>query len=318
MNISELQTSLRAEKLKDLYVFVNTEPYIQKVYTDKIIEISEKKKVVADSVLDIYTKIQQKGIIKQDCVYVVYDDMAYMEQTATVWDRLYKQGIQKDNIVILIYNTYDARRKFFKYHKDNFVVFEKLALPMVTKYLQKMTEFDFSVNDCELLYILSNESYTQVLIILDKIRIIQQETKLQGNKLLQYCLDNNIVHDSRGVSVFDFIDTLAMRSDFKMVNDSISKLKADKDFSVLGIITLLYTRLKILLGVKTLQNNVAENLGVNGWFVKQAIEKSSTDWTVPQIKRMMKILFEVDTGIKTGKINQDLALDYIAVNVFVR
>ena len=108
--------------------------------------------------------------------------------------------------------------------------------------------------------------------------------------------------------------------------DSIIKMQSTRAFdlleqcyemgeSTLTLLSVLYTNVKQLLQVKSYKGNDIERAtGLTKWQIKNARQR--VDYrTVSDLVFMLKLIRKIEVGIKTGKIEEQYAMQYLLVNI---
>ena len=113
MNIAELKKDMKANNLAGLYIFTGEEIYIRNLYIEQIVDLGFIWKELP-TVAELFKSVGTTKLIQKPTLYVIRDDMDFIKQDSTVWDKLVAWVNNSVNKVILIYNNIDKRNKFFK------------------------------------------------------------------------------------------------------------------------------------------------------------------------------------------------------------
>ena len=113
--------------------------------------------------------------------------------------------------------------------------------------------------------------------------------------------------------IFDFINALILQ-DAEKVKKLYLQLST-MESSPLGIVALLYNNIKDIIMVHTGNMSAAE-IGISSgkyWAVKYIPVKYNKD----QYIKLFLLITNIDKQLKTGKLDVDLILDYLLVNIFI-
>ena len=327
MQLHELKEQLVKKKVNPLYVFTGEEVAIMDLYIDKIVKVSGLTSKRADSVGEIFAKLQNSNsFINQSSCYIIRDDKEYLQQEK-IWDLFIHGAAQGDNIIILIYTNLDKRGKFYKKHislanaedlpfqedkKGCMVEFEKLIPEVLAKYIKKDTQLDITYG-VELAAI-CNCDYSRIKLECDKLIHLASVRGCKIAEAYKIALKEKLFYIHPREVIFEFIDAVCTR-DVDRVYDLLQQLK-DTNESQLAMLYLLYTNLKSILLVASVEggSGITERTGLTAWQVKLAKEKGN-HYSIGELVNAMKIIRSSEKGIKTGMIEQEVAIDYILVNI---
>lgn len=311
MQLNELKSQLVKKSLNPLYIFTGEEIAIMDIYIQKIVQISGCKMVRTNSVGSIFSKLQSRSFINTPSCYLVRDDKEYMVQDK-VWQEFRTGKIQGKNIIILVYSAIDKRSKFYKYHKDYLISFDKLSEKVLAKYIKK--EINISNENALLLTSLCDNNYSRILLECDKIKHLATAKKWEDDRTFNLAIKEKIIHQDAKDVIFEFIDSVCKRK----IQTSYSLLKELNEIreSPLVMLSLLYNNFRSMLLVRGAGNcdNICNRTGLTPFQVKLAKEKGNK-YDLQELVKVVRILREVERGIKIGQIDADLAIDYVLVNI---
>jgi len=307
----ELKDQIIKNIIKPIYIFTGEEIAIMNIYINKIIEISKASVFRAESVSSVYTNLQLESFINSRMCYIIRDDKEYMQQEK-IWMNINNGSIQKDNIIILVYNSLDKRSKFYKQHTDIMVDFEKLSPEILSKYIDK--EIQLNNKKSVELANLCDCDYNRILFECDKIKNLAAYNGYSIDTAYDTAIKEKLITIAIKDIIFDFIDVVCRRQKEKSF-----KLLKDLEFNEenkLAIIGLLYSNFRNLLLVKGCGNipNITEVTGLTNWQIKMAKEKGNF-YSISELVDILRIIREVEKNIKIGLIETNIAVDYILVNI---
>lgn len=120
------------------------------------------------------------------------------------------------------------------------------------------------------------------------------------------------------MNTFAFVDAVATRDRAKAFSE-VEELQT-RGLSPVFMISVLGSHFGLMWRAKECadkgipQDSLGEALGVHPYAARKAFEQSRR-WTFPQLERAIRLLCDVDESLKTGKIDQASAMDYILANL---
>lgn len=310
MQLENLKHQLSNNTLQPLYVFMGEEVGIMDIYIKKIEELSRKAVRRVDSIATIYSKLQNQAFMPTANCYIIRDDKDYLSQEK-VWPTLLSGRGQGFNTIILVYTDIDKRSKFYKAHADIIVQFDKLIPEVLAKYIRRDIglEVDLGVKFARA----CDNDYSRILLESDKLVTLKNVMNISIEEAYKVAMKEELIYTASRDVTFEFIDAVCRRQVLHSFG-LLQELKSTTD-SPLGAITLLYNNFKNILLVQSAGGgDIAGKTGLTGWQIAQANEKKGR-YTVAELVRALKIIRSVETGIKTGKIESQLALDYVLVSI---
>jgi DNA polymerase III delta subunit len=311
MQLHELKEQLVKKTLQPLYIFTGEEIAIMNIYIDKIAKLTGSKAKRVDSVGSIFGKLQNQSFMNKSSCYIIRDDKEYLAQEK-IWDTLNSGAVQGDNVIILVYSNLDKRSKFYKHHVDMFTEFEKLLPEVLAKYIKKEVGLDVKkgVQFAEL----CDCNYSRILLECDKIKHLAAARKCDIEMAYSIAVKEKLIHVEPKDVIFELIDAVCKRQ----INRSYTLLEELMSIneSPLGIISLLYTNFRSMLLVQSAGAgaDITKRTGLTGWQVKLAKEKG-VHYSIGELVKAIRTIRETEKGIKTGMIEQVMAIDYILANV---
>lgn len=312
MTVQEVKTQIKNKSVKPFYIFTGDELEVINIYINKIAECENLGVSRIDSISSIYSKFLSKSFVTKNYCYVLRDDKELLTQEK-LWDTLSVKGVQGNNIIILVLSNVDKRSKFYKRFQDSIVEFEHLPDTVLIKYIKK----EISLNDknCKRLIDICESDYSRILLEVDKIK--QYAKGFSGNygfdNFFQMLVDNGTIYQPPKDAIFDFVD-------------AVLKGKVVKSFELLRncygvgespivLLSVLYNNVKQVLQVQSCTSkDIAKTTGLSAWQVKCAKEKCGY-YSIGDLVYFLKLIRRVEKGIKTGEIEECMAVDYVLVNM---
>lgn len=309
MNIAELKKDMKANNLAGLYIFTGEEIYIRNLYIEQIVDLGFIWKELP-TVAELFKSVGTTKLIQKPTLYVIRDDMDFIKQDSTVWDKLVAWVNNSVNKVILIYNNIDKRNKFFKTFEENTVKFEKLSETVLLKYVQK--EADISRENALDLIHRCDSNFNLCLLELNKVIMFSLSNNISIDEAYRKCCADRIVLDLPKESLEKYI-TAVMNKDFSLAIE----ISNDFDFTEeppLKILAFLYNSFEALFAVVAYESGLSlkkNESGANFWAVKNA-EIFGMKWQIKQVRDMMDFIQFLESGIKMGIVSADAAIPMLS------
>ena len=309
MNIAELKKDMKANNLAGLYIFTGEEIYIRNLYIEQIVDLGFIWKELP-TVAELFKSVGTTKLIQKPTLYVIRDDMDFIKQDSTVWDKLVAWVNNSVNKVILIYNNIDKRNKFFKTFEENTVKFEKLSETVLLKYVQKETDIS-KENALDLIH-RCDSNFNLCLLELNKVIMFSLSNNISIDEAYRKCCADRIVLDLPKESLEKYI-TAVMNKDFSLAIE----ISNDFDFTEeppLKILAFLYNSFEALFAVVAYESGLSlkkKESGANFWAVKNA-EIFGMKWQIKQVRDMMDFIQFLESGIKMGMVSADAAIPMLS------
>ena len=311
MDVSSVKKQISSGNLLDFYIFTGPEWEVQKLYIKHIAKARNQRVVRIDSILDIYGKLRNRSFMLKPVCYVIRDDVEIIQN-----ERIQTQldsGLLGQNTCILLLTTVDKRTKFFKQYKDRIVEFEPLKPQILAKYIKR--HIDLSDSNCELLMQLCENDYGRCLLEIDKIK--RYNDYLGSAKMydgvFRKLVDGGIIYTPPKDAIFDLVHSI-------LIGDRGQSFRLWKECEAIGestlaILSVLYNNTRAVLQVQTCESrDISKSTGLTGWQIKCAKENLNY-YTVEELLKLLKLIQEVESGIKQGNIEEQIAMPYILTNV---
>ena len=313
MLIQELQKSIIDKDNKHIYFFTGEEIYVRDVYIQHIVDtFSNDLPVRCDTVSQAMEHIQKPRISGSVRVFIVSDDKTYTKEEKA-WQTVNNAVINGTDILILTYSSIDKRGKFYKQHKDIICEFEKLSDELLFKYISK--DIDLSDDNINKLISLCGGNYNRIRLEEDKIKQYAEFMNYDCNTAFTELLNCSVIYEEIGDITFRFIDSILYHN-----MDDILKYKIQaKKIKEPELLTLsvLFKSLVNIYQVQSLPKNtkdIAKKLNLTPWQIKLAREKSGI-YSNEDIIYILKLITKLEQGIKMGKIDSAIAIDYLLINM---
>lgn len=319
VDVSGLKAHIKSKTVPHILYFTGTEWAVQKIFIEQISKVTGLETKRVESITDIMGKFRSKSFVQKDYIYIARDDKAYMEDDKA---QALLPTIIGNNMYILLLTAVDKRTKFYKSAKDAIIEFEALPERMLIKYIQK--DIPLSEPNCKKLIEVCESDYGRILLEIDKIKQYRDITWLQRNErerdggihwtneCFEILLKDGTIYTPPKDAIFDFVDAI-LDGNIKCFN-LYEQCKAVGE-ATLVMISVLYNNTKAVLQVQSCKSkDISKSTGLTGWQIMNA-KKHVGQYSNRELLNIMKKCIECEQGIKTGKIEEQFAVEYILVSV---
>ena len=309
MNIAELKSSIIKNSLPSVLVFTGEELGVMNIYLDEICSKLSYSVHKLDKVEDAVRLCSGKSIIQKNKLFIVTDDNEFLKDDKS-WGKL--NSLLGNNKLILKYHNHESKVGFWKYFETSTVVFEHMTTDILAKHLVK--EFDISLDNALKVVENCDCDYTRCLLELDKARALSKSTKASIDDIFNECVETGVFCFDTYLDIFNFVTSLLTKN-FKDAIKIYDLLLA-KDEPVLKVLNAVYNSFKNVLVAQTMHSakNIKQNSGISYYSYIKAKEVSG-HYSNEEIENILYILMTLEQGIKTGKINQEFAIDFLLLNL---
>ena len=165
MELVDLMKRISSNDIPHFLILFGEEQTILNIYLTHILEVTNTKRISADSVSYIMQNINKKRFDKSIRLYVVQDDMAFLRAEDS-WETV--RNTPTKDYIILRYHSLDKRSAFVKKNQQNLVEFARLSKEVLQTYISKDLP-DLSEKNSSKLVEYCNYDYGRILMEIDKI-----------------------------------------------------------------------------------------------------------------------------------------------------
>ena len=318
MDISTLKAKIKSNQLPNYLIFAGEEWKVQDIYIQQISKVTGKEIKYIDSVVEIFSKLQNRSFVQKPVIYKVRDDKELI-QNEKLQQRI--ESVLGDNILVHVITNVDKRTKFYKLYKDAIIDFERLSDSMLKKYILK--EIKLSERNIQRLIDICEHDYGRILLEIDKIKIYTRVALMNGDNsskpfdmTFEQLVKDGTIYEPPYDAIFDLVDAILDRK----VNKAFDLLQQSYEVgeATMVMLSVLYNNAKAVLQVQTYDgNNLSKATGLTGWQIKNAkphVGVYSDDTLIYKLQLIQKI----ESGIKTGKIDEEYAMQYLLTQIFRR
>ena len=306
MTVNELKSNIITNNLSNFYIFYGDEYYVQKVYISKIAEVTNSTIQYIESISEIGKSAGASLFASKKC-FVCLDNTELSKSNNLERDiEKIKQNLGL-NCLILQFSKLDKRSKLYTLAKEYGIEFEQLHSVVIQKHLMENLKI-LPVTANKLAEICEND-YGRCLLELDKVKNFTNE---EPDKAFKTLLDKGIIYEPPGDKIFDFVNAV-LGNKTKL---AFSLLQDCKDIGEpsLRLLLVLYNSVKHLLQVQSCERNIEETTGLTSWEVRN-VQNFQGIYRNSELVNAMRIIRDTEVGIKTGKIDESIAVEYVLVNM---
>ena len=310
MDLSTLKAHIKNKTFDPFYIFTGPEVGVMDIYIKQMAKVRDANVVMLDGIDDLVKKLHKGSVVKNSSVYIVRDSKEIL-QDIDIISKITQKNAINNAILILLYTNIDKRSKFYKTYQDTIVEFQYMKPEILKKYIQREVYLtDESYNK---LMEVCEYDYSRILVEIDKINKYSEATGIQAQGAFVTLMREGAIFQPPKDAVFDFVDAV-LKGKKEL---AFYLLKSSYEFGEATMILLsnLYNSTKQLLQVQSFNGDgkITEATGLTPFQVKLASERKGRNSTGDLIY-LMRLVRDVEKGIKTGEIEEQMAMQYILVN----
>lgn len=311
MELVDLMKRISSNDIPHFLILFGEEQTIVNIYLTHILEVTNTKRISADSVSYIMQNINKKRFDKSLRLYVVQDDMAFLRAEDS-WESV--RNTPAKDYIILRYHSLDKRSTFVKKNQQNLVEFSRLTKEVLQTYISKDLP-DLSEKNSSKLVEYCNYDYGRILMEIDKVKqYMSVRTDLTIDSCFVQLDKQGLFHKEIGDITFEL--TNAVLGGYTQT--AIQKLDEAKRKGepAMMIVSILYNGFRNLLAYQGLGSNKQGTMERTGMTKGElyGCTKNVGGYSIAEVKRNMLKCQEIEAGIKMGTIDEDIALEYAVLS----
>ena len=315
MELLDLMKKISQNDIPHFLILFGEEQKILDIYIEHILSTTKGKRICKDSVSSVMQSVGKKSLDKSIKVYTVIDDMDFLTADKK-WDSV-KQSLKRDYL-ILRYHSLDKRSAFIKHNKQDSVEFSHLSKDVLCQYISRDLP-DLSEENAIKLIEYCGGDYGRILMEIDKITqyneyIANLTNGISANDCFEELDNQGLFHKEIGDITFELTDAVLGGYPEKAIQ-KLDEAKR-KGEPAMRIVTILYGGFRNLLAYQGLGKNKKEAMERTG-LTKGEIwgcNKNMGGYNLSEFRRNMLLCQKVESGIKMGNIDEDIALEYLVLN----
>ena len=315
MELVDLMKSISCNSIPHFLILYGEEQKIIDIYIQNIVQSVEGKRVVVDNVSHVIKYNGKKSLDKSIKVYVVTEDTAFLTKDES-WENVRKS--MNKNYVILRYHALDKRSAFVKKNQQNIVEFSHLSDEVLQQYIYRDLP-DLDEKNSSKLISYCNNDYGRILLEVDKIKqyheyIANLTNGISVNDCFEELDKQGLFHKEIGDITFELTDAVLGGYPEKAIQ-KLDEAKR-KGEPAMMIASILYNGFRNLLAYQGLGSNkqgAVERTGLSKGDIWRC-SKNVGGYSIEEVKRNMLICQNIESGIKTGTVDEDIALEYLVLS----
>lgn len=307
MEIRAIKQQIQSKRFSDrFFVFTGEEIEAQRIYINKISEVTGKPVRRIEEVKDAFNK--QASIIKMSFVFVCRDDDKFWKSATDLENVREMLG---DNILILQMTEIDKRSKSYKTYMSQIAEFHYMDADVLYKYLERVCTL--SDDRAYMLIEMCENDYSRLLLEADKINRISSALSVDVDAAFDKAISDKVISRPPKDAIFEFVDAMC-RAEVEKAFSLLEECKAIGE-PALRVISVLYTNFKRVLQYQVAESgDVCEETGLSPFEVKLA-KQSAGAWASADLVYFLKTLQKIEQGIKQGEVEEEKALDLLMVQL---
>ena len=316
MELVKLMKRITEKNIPHFLILYGEEQKIIDIYIKNIVKSVEGKRVVVDNVSQVIKDNGKKSLDKSIKVYVVTEDTTFLTKDES-WETVIKS--MHKNYLILRYHSLDKRSAFVKKNQQNIVEFSHLSDEVLQQYIYRDLP-DLCEKNVSKLISYCNNDYGRILMEIDKIwqyqssRLSNFNINLDSNDCFKELDKQGLFHKEIGDITFELTDAvLGGYTELAIKKLDEAKRKGEP---AMMIASMLYNGFRNLLAYQGLGSNKQGAMERTGLTKGElyGCTKNVGGYSTEEVKRNMLFCQQVESGIKIGTIDEDIALEYIVLH----
>lgn len=312
MELVDLMKHISEDTIPHLLILFGEEQCIIDLYINQIAQVTGCTRIPSASVSYVINKSGKKSLDKSSKLYIVSNDTDF-QKSEDAWKKTADIFSKRKDYLIIRYDKLDKRDSFYKNNKQNSVQFSHLTTEVLQTYVERDLPGLSLENANKLIGICGND-YGRIMLELDKIEQYMQATNEQDADTSYKLLDSqDAFYKEIGDITFEL--TNAVLGGYP--DESLRKLDEAKRKGepAMMIASILYNGFRNLLAYQGLGSNKKGAMERTGMSKGElyGCSKNVGGYSFEEVKRNMLLCQKVESGIKMGTIDEDIALDYLVL-----
>lgn len=309
MELSKLMQHLsRGEGLPHYMIWYGEEQKIIDMYLDRIKTFY--KPVHCESVAFVVNQLRVKSLDKSNKIYIVTEDDDY-RKNEQAWQNVKEMLNKSKHILLLRYASVNKKLKFYTQQKESFTEFVHLQPDILIQYIQK--DINLSDSNCEKLITMCGNDYGRILLEVDKINqyLDRKRKDIFPNDAFSILCEQGAIYSEIGDITFELTNAVLGGYPDKAIQ-KLDEAKR-KGEPTLRIISILYGGFRNLVSYNALgkdKKDAGKRTGLTDWQIKQCMDLNG-GYSMKELIRNMMLCQKVESGIKQGTIEEEIALEYV-------
>lgn len=309
MKLAELRNAIIDKNIPSMLIFTGEEAGVQDVYLKQIAAVKNAQIRTFETLAALWREKLNTRVGVPVLSIVRNDESVQKDEDA--WACIERLQAMPGNTV-LKFTKVDKRLKFGKRFADIVVEFEKLSAEQLARYI--VADLKCSQERAVQLAIYAGRDYLRSLLECDKIKRFARLAGVQNmDSAFDLAIKEGVVKPDFEAGVFEFVD-LVVRRDKKCLNiwDKLVE-RGDASATALSLIFLGFRNV-LVAQTDSGGSGVQERTGLAPFLFHKAKENSG-HFTNDEIENILSLIKVVEQGVKTGKIEEEIAVPYVLANL---
>ena len=308
MELSVVKQHIKSGTLNKYYIFTGPEIVVRAEYIQRIAEVKKAPIKTFETFVELSKFARTSSLLSNASIYVIVDDMSLLSDDKAQ-DVIQDARAFRNDIIILVYNNIDKRNKFYKRFKDDLVEFEYLSESILVKYIQKKAP-DLDLTSCKALITNCESDYSRILLELDKVEQYKTAKNMTWTDAYRALTDTKTLYVPPRDAIFAFIDAVLLKRK-KLAYQLLKEAYAAGEFT-LNLLGNIFNNAKYTLQVQSYMGSgkITDVTGLTPFQVKLASGRKNF-YSNDDLINLMNLAREAEIGIKTGKIDDGIAVEYV-------
>lgn len=307
MSVAELKVKISKHQLPNFLIFIGEDIGILDTYLDRISSTFNGTTHKLDFVSEAVSLCSSNSLIVKNKLIIISDDIGFTKNS-DAWGKI-KDLIGK-NTLILKYHSCDKRTLFWKKFSDDTVFFDKMSISVISKHLGN----EYNVDPIYVRQLAEgcSKDYYRSRLEMDKVKNFSEYNNLSMKDALNKCYENNVLCLDKDISILNFANALLKRNFSEAINLYRSLVESDEP--LLKILSVLYTCFKNVLIAQTMCNYDRSSMCISYNSYLYACSYVGKYQTF-ELENILYTLMTLEQQIKTGKINPEIVIDFLLLNL---
>lgn len=310
MDLTTLKSHIKTKTFDPFYIFTGPEVGVMDIYIRQIAKVQNADVVMLDGIADLAKKMHKGSIVKNAHIYILRDSKEFIQDNDLSM-KITSTGALTGDVLILVYTSIDKRSKVYKTFQEKIVDFQPMKPEILTKYIQRevyLTDDSYAklIEVCE-------SDYSRILLEVDKIKRYADAKQVKEETAFCTLMREGAIFQPPKDAVFDFVD--AVLKGKKSLAFELLRSSYEFGEATMVLLSNLYNSTKQLLQVQSYngEGKITEATGLTPFQVKLASGRKGRN-SIGDLIYLMRLVRDAEKGIKTGQIEEPVAMQYILVN----
>lgn len=321
MTYADIKKQLMDGSTDSFFVFSGDELEVQRLYINKIAESKNQKIRRIDTVAEAI-RSKGGGLLGQSICFVCRDDPDF-QKDESAWSKV--ESALGNNTLIYQITKADKRSKFYKAFEQKIVSFDYMSEQILIKHIKE--HLNLSTDNCKELIRVCENDYGRILNEIDKIRVLLDaedkrpisetidsiQAEMTTNAAFEKLLEDGTIYKPPTDAIFSWVDALLSgkpKLAFRLLEDC-----KNIGEPALRLLLVLYQGVKRLLQVQSCESkDIPKTTGLTQWEIN-LVKNHVGIYETRELVDALRNIKSLETGIKTGEVDEEFAVPYAMVSL---